>query len=125
MYGTGSQIDVPEYLTGTRKAEWQNENETIAVQFSLDADGTIMMLRENNFDYPPLFLKGGFSISDAENDVFELCYLMSSPSSGTMPYRGCILLKQEGDRISVEQGPDRDDELFLPLNAGKFLYERE
>ena len=125
MYGTGSQIDVPEYLTGTRKAEWQNENETIAVQFSLDADGTIMMLRESNFDYPPLLLKGGFSISEAENDAFELCYLMSSPSSGTMPYRGCVLLKQEGDRISVEQNSDWGDELFLPLNAGKYFYERE
>lgn len=125
MYETGSQIDVPEYLTGSWKAEWQNEDETIAVQFSLEADGSIMMLCDKEADYPPLILKGGFSISVSEKDSFELCYLMSSPSGGTMPYTGCILLKTEGDHISVEQNSDWGDELFLSDNTGKCLYERE
>ena len=116
--------DIPEEMTGTWKAEWQTDGVTTFMQFTMDTDGTIVMLRDKDTGIPPLLLKGGCSVADAAEGARRLCYITSSPSGGTMPYDGCVLLRQQGDHLSVERDPEWGYEWLLPDNAARILYER-
>ncbi len=124
MCGGEGCTDIPEEMAGTWKAEWQTDGETTFMQFTMDLDGTIMMLRDKDTGIPPLLLKGGCAAADAAEGALRLCYITSSPSGGTMPYDGCVLLKQQGDHLSVERDPEWGYEWLLPDNAARILYER-
>ncbi|MBR6089630.1 MAG: hypothetical protein IKP86_06830 [Anaerolineaceae bacterium] len=125
IFGDGTTGTVPEFLTGSWTASAQEENTTASVRFSLGPDGTITMLCEQDDGYPPLFLKGGVSVSLTEGDGVELCYLMSSPSSGTMPYSGCVPFGTTDGKLTAERAAGEYEGLFLPENAETMIYERE
>lgn len=124
MYGDGTAKEVPEYLSGIWKTSLQTEEGKTDVQFSVGPDGTMVLLREADDGRPPLLLKGGFVMTGSQNDSCELCYLMSSPSSGTMPYSGCVRLEKNGTYLTAWHSDERDDDLFLPNNAENIKYEK-
>lgn len=74
-------------------------------QISFDENGNMMMLRSNAVT-PPLLLKGGYAVSENDDDSYVLCYLMSSPASGTMPYSGCALLRYSNGSLLVSEYDD-------------------
>ena len=118
MFGNGSAAAVPEALTGA----WQLSRPE--VRFSVGSDGTMVMLKELGTDLPPMLLKGGVSVSDAEDGSYELCYMLSSTHGGTMPYMGCAVLKPDGRSLAAAPSPSWDDRLILPENGGTVKYER-
>ena len=94
------------------------------VQFFLGQDGMMYYLRDQGAEQPPLLLKGGFWLPEETNGICKVCYLMSSPSSGTMPYSGCINMHIDGGFLTAMCAPMEYDELFLPEGSKTVLYER-
>ena len=125
MAGNDGVSGIPAALTGSFSAVLQDEGKTASVWISLDRDGTILMLRDQEAGDPPLLLKGGFSASEGEDGSYRLCWLMSSPSSGQMPYSGCVNARMERDRMVVSHSQDNDDDLMLPYNAAEMVYVRD
>ena len=58
---------IPDTMTGTLSASWQDGAEQNTVKISLDPDGTILVLKEQDNGFPPLLMKGGFAVSDEED----------------------------------------------------------
>ena len=123
IFGSGIK-PAPKALTGSRKAAWQTEEGNISVQFSIESDGSICLLKDIDNGRPPLLLKGGVSVSENGNDGQKFCYIMSSPSSGTMPVTGCVSLKARGEQLLIKSLPDSSDDLFIPENASEAIYGR-
>ena len=74
----------------------------VIITLSLESDGTMTLLREHPENYPPILAKGGYVLSRDSEDIFTLCYLVSSPSQGTMPYNGCVKLWSDGIGMILE-----------------------
>ena len=125
MAGNDGGSGIPAALTGSFRAVLQDEGETASVWFSLDRDGTILMLRDQDAGDPPLLLKGGASASKGEDGSYRLCWLMSSPSSGQMPYSGCVNARMEDDTMVVSHSQDLDDDLMVPYHAAEMVYVRD
>ena len=122
MAGGAVNTDKLAGLTGVMSVSWQEGGEETTVWLSLDPDGTILVLKDQGSSYPPLLLKGGYVVPEAEDGSLSLYYLMSSPSSGMMPYMGCVGVRIEGPSLVVTHLPESDDDLLLPMNAEKTVY---
>ncbi len=124
MYGDADTVALPEYLKGVWRASvTSNGTEETVVYLSLESDGTMTLLREPPENYPPILAKGGYVLSRDAEDNFTLCYLVSSPSHGTMPYNGCVKLWSDGNGMILQ---DKGDEFRYLLMMGMDLigYEK-
>ncbi len=122
MAGGAESTDKLAGLTGLMSKTWQEGGEEKTVWLSLDPDGTILILKEQDAGLPPLLLKGGYVVPEAEDGSLSLYYLMSSPYSGLMPYMGCVEVRIEGPSLVVSHSLHSDDDLLLPANAAKMVY---
>ena len=102
MYGNSGETALPEYLKGVWRASLMSNGVEVIVNLSLESDGTMILLREPQNNYPPILAKGGYVLSRGLEDIFTLCYLASSPSHGTMPYNGCVKLWSDGIGMILE-----------------------
>ena len=102
MYGNSGETALPEYLKGVWKASLMSNGAEVIVNLSLESDGTMTLLREPQNNNPPILAKGGYVLSRGLEDIFTLCYLVSSPSHGTMPYNGCVKLWSDGIGMILE-----------------------
>ena len=119
MYGDTVPTALPEYLKGVWRASvTSNGDEETVAYLSLESDGTMTLLREHPENYPPILAKGGYVLSRDSEDIFTLCYLVSSPSQGTMPYNGCVKLWSDGNGMILE---DKGDEFRYLLTMGMDL----
>ncbi len=116
----GQMLPLPEMLQGG----WQMHGAGYDVQFFFGQDGMMYYLRDQGTGQPPLLLKGGFWLPEETNGLYRVCYLMSSPSSGTMPYSGCVNMRTDGDFLTAMPAPMEYDELFLPEGSETVRYER-
>ena len=124
MSGTDATTSIPGSLSGTFGTSRQEDGTETAVKLSLSPDGTILMLRDQGTELPPLLLKGGFSVSEADGGSYRLCYLTSSPSSGTMPYSGCVSARPGSDGLVISKSDEGPDDLLIPYNAEEEFYVR-
>lgn len=46
------------------------------------------------------------AVSENEDGSYELCYLLSSPESGTMPYSGCAQLRNSNGSLPISEDED-------------------
>ena len=102
MYGNSGETALPEYLKGVWRASLMSNGAEVIVTLSLESDGTMLLLREPQNNYPPILAKGGYVLSRGLDDFFTLCYLVSTPSHGTMPYNGCVKLWSDGIGMILE-----------------------
>ena len=102
MYGDTVPTALPEYLKGVWRASLMSNGAEVIVNLSLESDGTMILLREPQNNNPPILAKGGYVLSRGLEDIFTLCYLVSSPSHGTMPYNGCVKLWSDGIGMILE-----------------------
>ena len=102
MYGNSGETALPEYLKGVWRASLMSNGAEVIVTMSLESDGTMILLREPQNNNPPILAKGGYVLSRDLEDIFTLCYLVSSPSHGTMPYNGCVKLRSDGIGMILE-----------------------
>ncbi|MBQ6504380.1 MAG: hypothetical protein IJI57_10765 [Flexilinea sp.] len=116
MYGNTGTTALPEYLKGVWLASLMSNGSKVTVNLSLESDGTMTLLREPPNNYPPILAKGGYVLSQDSEDIFTLCYLVSSPSHGTMPYDGCVKLWSDGIGMILE---DKGEEFRYLLMMGK------
>ena len=116
MYGNTGTTALPEYLKGVWRASLMSNGAETTVNLSLESDGTMTLLREPPKNYPPILAKGGYVLSQDSEDFFTLCYLVSSPSHGTMPYDGCVKLWSDGIGMILE---DKGEEFRYLLMMGE------
>ncbi len=121
MYSAGGSVSVPEAMAGTWGTSWIEDGQETTAHVSFGKDRTITYLRDQGTDAPPLLLKGGFSFS-SDN---VLCYLMSSPASGSMPYTGCVQAQTGPDSVIFKRLPESFDDLLLPANKAETEYKRD
>lgn len=114
----------PDFLTGSFCSSWKEDDVELIQQISFDEKGEVMLLRQKNDLTPPLLLKGGYALSVNGDDSCELCYLMSSPSSGTMPYSGCAVVQNNNGSLIFEESEDDWNQLLTGPNARQ-LYANE
>ena len=124
LSGEDIMAEIPDALTGTMAASWLQDVVETTIRLQLSRDGTILELRDQDAVLPPLLMKGGFSVSDAGDGSYRLCYLMSSPSSGMMPYSGCVSARAEADALVISRSAEEYDDLMLPDNTGELRYRR-
>ena len=116
MYGnTGTTVSLPGYLKGVWRASVMSDGAEVTAYLSLESDGTMTLLREPPNNYPPILAKGGYVLSQDSEDILTLCYLVSSPSHGTMPYNGCVKLWSDGTGMILE---DKGEEFRYLLMMG-------
>lgn len=115
MYGSGDMTDLPENLKGVWRASVMSDGAEVTVNLTLEADGTMTLLREPPENYPPILAKGTYVLSPESEDIFTLCYIVSSPSHGTMPYSGCVKLWSDGIGMILE---DAGEEFNYLLTMG-------
>ncbi len=116
MYGNSDTTALPEYLKGDWRASLMSNGAEVIINLSLESDGTMTLLREPPDNYPPILAKGGYVLSRDSEDIFTLCYLVSSPSHGTMPYDGCVNLWSDGIGMILE---DKGEEFRYLLMMGE------
>ena len=124
MAGSDGNAGIPDTMTGTLSASWQDGAEQHTVKISLDPDGTILVLKEHDNGLPPLLMKGGFAVSEEDEGSHRLCYLMSSPSSGLMPYMGCVQVRIMDEAMIFSDPQQSGDDLLLPMSAEEIVYYR-
>ncbi len=120
MYGDTGTAALPDYLKGVWRASVMSSGaEETVVYLSLESDGMMTLLREPPDSYPPILAKGGYVLSPGSENIFTLCYLVSSPSHGTMPYNGCVKLWSDGNGMILE---DKGEEFrYLLMMGMKFI----
>ena len=116
MYGNDGAAALPEYLKGVWRASLMSNGAEVIVNLALESDGTMTLLREPPGNNPPILAKGGYILSRDSEDSFTLCYLVSSPSHGTMPYDGCVKLWSDGTGMILE---DKGQEFRYLLMMGE------
>lgn len=116
----GQMFPVPEKL----QEDWQADGGEVTIQLSFGEDGMMYFLKDQGTEQPPLLLKGGFWLPEGKNGQYQLCYLMSSPSSGTMPYSGCVMMVIDDNALIVTPAPGESDTVFLPEGFESMRYER-
>lgn len=122
MHGYDGYSVIPESLEGSFNASWQDGDQNTSVRLSFSRDGGILLLRDQDPAYPPLLLKGGFTVSEEADGSIILCYLMSSPSSGAMPSSGCVKARLDGASLIISHPQENDDDLMLPYTAAEVVY---
>ena len=65
MSGGNVLAEIPDPLTGTIAASWLQDGMETTIRLLLSRDGTILALRDQDMELPPLLRKGGFSVSNA------------------------------------------------------------
>ncbi len=113
---------LPEHLAGT----WRSGDAEGSVSVSFGADKRIMLLSDpagSPSDVPPELYIGTYSLLKTQADSFVLCYFMSRPDTGAMPYEGCAMLKTGGGELTVSRMEDRDC-LLLPGSAEVTVFSR-
>ena len=96
---------IPDFLINSFSFV-QNEGDIDLTQrISFDENGNMTLLFSNAMT-PPLLLKGGYAVSENEDGSYELCYLLSSPESGTMPYSGCAQLRNSNGSLLISENDD-------------------
>ncbi len=119
MYGDAGTTALPELLKGVWRASVMSDGAEVTVYLSLESDGTMLLLREPPKNYPPILAKGGYVLSQESEETYTLCYFVSSPSSGTMPYNGCVTLWSNGTGMILQ---NKDEEFrYLLLMGMDFL----
>ena len=118
------KVSLPETLEGGWKASFNVDDTETTVFFVLDGDGTMVSLQDCGSEEPPLLLNGGFRAAEESDGRFYLCYLMSSPASGLMPYGGCVYMAEENGSLAVAADPAEDEEVLLPSGVSAAVYER-
>ena len=124
IFAAEGALVYPDSVLGSRQASWMKGDEEITVRFSLEADGTMLALRDQDPAMPPLLLKGGWAAQSSGNSSFDLCYLLSSPSSGQMPYQGCVRIDPNDDSLTLSRSPMGEDDLLLPSDGSQITYLR-
>lgn len=104
----------PDLLNGPFTASWSEAGRNITQMLSFEENGEISLLRDCGDDMPPRLFKGGFVLTEQDEETRELCILTSSPSSGTMPSGGCFLLRNTGSALLFEKTDEWDDLLTGP-----------
>ncbi len=115
MYGDTGTTAPPGYLQGVWRASVMSDGAEVTVYLSLESDGTMTVLRKPPENYPPILAKGGYVLSGDPKDMSTLCYLVSSPSHGTMPYDGCVKLWSDGTGMILQ---DNGEEFRYLLMMG-------
>ena len=113
--GNAGTTPLPGTLKGVWRASLMSDGAEVIVNLSLESDGTMTLLREPPENYPPILAKGGYVLSRDSEDILTLCYLVSSPSQGTMPYNGCVKLWSDGTGMILE---DKGEEFRYLLMMG-------
>lgn len=112
---------IPDFLTGSFRSSWIDDGVEFVQLISFDENGEMMLLRQTDDLEPPLLLKGGYALADKDDGSYDLCYLMSSPSSGTMPFSGCAAVRNHSGALIIEEFTD-DWSQFLTGPAARQLY---
>lgn len=123
--GIENKCEIPVVLCGDWTDSWNNAAAAAISRMSLNADGNMTYLQDNGTDHPPLLLKGGFILSEDAEYSYSLCYLMSSPASGMMPYTGCAAVMYANGMLYVTPGPSGADGLLLPKQFAGNTYYRD
>ena len=118
------KVSLPETMEGGWKASFNVDDTETTVFFVLDGDGTMVSLQDRGSEEPPLLLNGGFRAAEEPDGRFYLCYLLSSPASGLMPYGGCVYMAEENGSLAVAADPAEDEEALLPSGVSAAVYER-
>ena len=118
----GFEFMVPEYLEGS----WRSGagDETVFVSFG--ADKRIMLLSDpagSPSVSPSELYIGTYSLLKTQPDSFVMCYIMSRPDSGGMPYEGCAMLQTGGRDLAVNR-IDGYDCLLIPDSGETMVYSR-
>ncbi len=118
----GFEFMVPEYLEGA----WRSGNEDGSVSVLFGADKKILLLSDpagSPSDRPSELYIGSYSLLKTQADTFVMCYIMSRPDTGEMPYEGCALLETGGGELSASRIEERGC-LLLPGAGEKITYSR-
>ncbi len=113
---------VPEYLEG----DWRFEQDDSKISVSFGADKKITLLYDpvgSPSEKPSEIYIGTYSLLKTQADIFVLCYIMSRPDSGTMPYEGCARLQTGGPGLTVSRIGE-DDCLLIPGSGDTGIYSR-
>ena len=96
-------VEAPGFLINSfissRKIDYAERTQ----QISFDRNGNMLLLRLSEDITPPLLLKGGYAVSENDDGSYELCCLLSSPASGTMPYSGCATLRNNNGSLLISE----------------------
>ena len=106
-------VTVPDFLINSFSFVRKEEDIDLLQRISFDENGNMMLLFSNVMT-PPLLLKGGYAVSENEDGSYELCYLLSSPESGTMPYSGCAQLRNSNGSLLISDDDDWNQLLTGP-----------